>query len=38
MQVEGAEQESVSWKEETNALIVEGLQLAVDGESTLSWE
>jgi hypothetical protein len=38
MEVEGVEQENVSWKEATNTLIVEGLQLAVNGESTLQWE
>lgn len=38
MQVEGAEQENVSWKERTNALVVEGLQLALSGETTVSWE
>jgi hypothetical protein len=38
IQVEGAEQENVSWKEGTNALVVEGLQLALSGENTVSWE
>ena len=38
MEVEGVEQENVSWKETTNTLTVEGLQLALNGESTLKWE
>lgn len=38
MEVEGVEQENVSWKEATNTLTVEGLQLASNGESTLKWE
>jgi hypothetical protein len=38
LQVEGVDQENVSWKEGTKTLVVEGLQLAVDGESTLGWE
>jgi len=38
MHVEGAEQENVSWKENTNTLVVEGVQLALNGESTLKWE
>lgn len=38
MNVEGVEQENVSWKETTNSLVMEGVQLALNGESTLSWE
>jgi hypothetical protein len=38
IQVEGVDQENVSWKEGTKTLMVEGLQLSVDGDSTLSWE
>ena len=38
MEVEGVEQENVSWKETTNTLIVEGLQLGLNGESTLKWD
>jgi hypothetical protein len=38
MDVVGGEQDNVSWKEATNTLIVEGLQLALNGESTLKWE
>jgi hypothetical protein len=38
MQVEGAEQENVSWKDATNTLVVDGLQLALTGESELKWE
>jgi hypothetical protein len=38
MDVEGVEQDNVSWKEATNTLMVEGLQLALNGESTLKWE
>jgi hypothetical protein len=38
MEVEGVEQENISWKEAINTLMVEGLQLALHGESTLKWE
>lgn len=37
-QVDGAEKKNVSWKDSTNALVVEGVQLALGGESTLKWE
>jgi hypothetical protein len=36
--VEGAEKKNINWKESTNTLVVEGVQLALGGESTLKWE
>jgi hypothetical protein len=38
MNVEGVEHENVSWLEATNTLLVNGLDLVLNGESTLSWE
>jgi hypothetical protein len=38
MNVEGVDHENVSWLEATNALLVNGLDLVLNGESTLSWE